>query len=297
MSSMTIDDARAARVAEIRRWLGPPVWEHSSVLLYGGDCLGLMRRLPAELVDLTVTSQPYNIGKEYEHPLETSAYLDWCELWLDEIFRLTTPSGAFWLNLGYTSLEGRAKAIPIIYLLWSRIKFYLVQEIIWNYGAGVAARRMFSPRNEKWLWYVKDPASYTFNLDEVRDPQVRYPNQKKNGRIRVNPIGKNPTDVWQIPKVTTGAGRTGQRASPERTAHPAQFPEAVVKRIVLACSNPGELVMDPFGGSGTTAAIAMASGRACLSFELSADYLQVAVRRLQRLARTLEVERLPLFKI
>lgn len=78
------------------------------------------------------------------------------------------------LNLGYVPLDGRAKAIPISYLLWERVPFFLVQEVVWSYGAGVAAKRSFSPRNEKFLWYVKNPDDYVFNLDAVRDPKVKY---------------------------------------------------------------------------------------------------------------------------
>jgi adenine-specific DNA-methyltransferase len=70
-----------------------------------------------------------------------------------------------------------------------------LQEVVWQYGAGVAARRAFSPRNEKWLWFVKSEEEYFFNLDAVRDPDVKYPNQKKNGKLNCNPLGKNPGDV------------------------------------------------------------------------------------------------------
>lgn len=268
------------RLVEIRRCLGTPTWEASGIMMYQGDCTDLLPAIPEALVDLTVTSPPYNIGKEYEAPMELEKYLSWCAGWTEEIRRITAPNGTFWLNLGYIDVPGRAKAMPITYLLWERINFFLMQEIVWNYGAGVASRRMFSPRNEKWLWYVKNQLDYTFNLDAIRDPDVKYPNQKKNGKIRVNPLGKNPTDVWQIPKVTTGAGRTGRRASPERTSHPAQFPEAVVERIILACSRPDGLVLDPFAGSGTTGVVAFGAGRPCLLVEKSSRYIDIAVRRI-----------------
>jgi adenine-specific DNA-methyltransferase len=268
------------RLAEIRRCLGTPTWESQGIMVYKGDCMDLLPALPPALIDLTVTSPPYNIGKEYEARVELEGYLSWCAAWSEEIRRITAPEGAFWLNLGYIDVPGRAKAMPIAYLLWARINFFLMQEIVWNYGAGVAARRMFSPRNEKWLWYVKNELDYVFNLDAIRDPDVKYPNQKKNGKIRVNPLGKNPTDVWQIPKVTTGAGRTGRRASPERTPHPAQFPEAVVERIILACSRPDGLVLDPFAGSGTTGVVAFAAGRPCVLLEKSARYIDIAIGRI-----------------
>lgn len=168
------------------------------------DCLDGLRLLSRSCINLTVTSPPYNIGKEYEYPLSLDAYLKWCENWIREIHRVTLSNGAFWLNLGYLSIPERAKAIPISYLLWSHIPFYLIQEIVWNYGAGVAGRKFYSPRNEKFLWYVKNPDDYIFNLDDVRDPNVKYPNQKKNGKIKVNLLGKNPSDVWEFPKSLSG---------------------------------------------------------------------------------------------
>lgn len=268
------------RFRAIRSSLGKPDFESPGVMLYQVDSLMAMPVLTDQLIDLTVTSPPYNIGKEYETPMPLESYLDWTADWIRQVYRLTAPSGAFWLNLGYIEVPQRGRAIPIPYLIWDQIPFYLVQEVIWNYAAGVATKRMFSPRNEKFLWYVKNPEQYTFNLDAVRDPNVKYPNQKKNGKVRVNPLGKNPTDVWQVPKVTTGENMTGRRASPERTSHPAQFPKAVIDRIIKACSKPGEIIFDPFVGSGTTAVSAAENGRLAIGFEIKEEYLKIASSRL-----------------
>jgi len=256
--------------------LKQPFYQVNGCLIYNMDCLQALQKLPDHLVWLTITSPPYNIGKEYEKPMPLEKYLDWCETWISEIHRITHPNGTFWLNLGYFSIPNRAKAIPIPYLLWDRVPFYLIQEVVWNYGAGVAGKKFFSPRNEKFLWYVKNKDNYTFNLDDIRDANVKYPNQKKNGKIKVNPNGKNPTDVWQFPKVTSGKNR----ASKERTPHPAQFPVAIIERIVKASSNPGELVLDPFIGSGTTAEVALSLGRPVVGFEIRTDYCQIAAHRL-----------------
>jgi adenine-specific DNA-methyltransferase len=262
--------------------LGKPYYQTADCMLFNLDCVEAMQAMPDSCIDLTITSPPYNIGKEYEKPLPLPEYLTWCETWITEIYRLTAAHGAFWLNLGYLPIAGRAKAIPIPYLLWDRIPFFLVQEIVWNYGAGVAGTKFFSPRNEKFLWYVKDKDYYTFNLDDVRDPNVKYPNQKKNGKIKVNSIGKNPTDVWEFPKVTSGQNR----ASKERTSHPAQFPLAVIDRIIKASSNPGETVLDPFLGSGTTAVTALSLGRQVLGFEIRADYCDIAASRIDDYLRS-----------
>jgi len=262
---------------EITSALGAPDYESNGVAIYNRDCIDGMNAIAPGMIDLTVTSPPYNIGKEYESSLALRDYINWSADWIKSVHRVTRPDGSFWLNLGYISMEGRARAIPLPYLLWERIPFYLMQEIVWHYGAGVAARQAFSPRNEKFLWYVKSPEAYSFNLDQIRDPDVKYPNQKKNGRLKCNPLGKNPSDVWIIPKVTSGANRS----SKERTAHPAQFPVAVIERIILASSEPGDVILDPFMGSGTTALVASKLGRRVIGFELSSRYMEVVIGRLE----------------
>ncbi|MGI0015565.1 MAG: DNA-methyltransferase [Nitrososphaera sp.] len=267
----------SAECAALRSLLGEPSYSQPHVLIFQGDCLDFLKKVPDGIIPLTVTSPPYNIGKPYEQQKDIEEYLNWCESWIREIYRVTAPHGAFWLNLGYLEVPGRARALPLPYLLWNRIPFYIIQEVVWNYGAGVAARRAFSPRNEKFLWCVKDPDNYIFNLDDVRDKAVKYPNQKKNGRLKCNPNGKNPSDVWQIPKVTSGTNR----ASKERTDHPAQFPIAVVSRIIKACSNPGDLVLDPFMGSGSTAEACLCNSRKVVGFEIRSDYIRVAGKRIE----------------
>ena len=267
----------------IKNVLGDPYFESRDVLLYNVDCKQAMAKLVATKFapfQLTVTSPPYNIGKEYEQTVPMDEYVEWCTHWSQQVHALTTRHGAFWLNVGYVPLVGRGKAVPLPYLLWDKTPFFLMQEVVWNYGAGVACRNSFSPRNEKLLWYVKTADKYTFNLDAVRDPDVKYPNQKKNGVLRCNPNGKNPSDVWAIPKITSGA----KRSSAERTAHPAQFPVEVIERVMLASSNPGDLVLDPFMGSGTTAEVALTHGRKVVGFEIREDYCAIAAERLRNLA-------------
>lgn len=275
---------------EFQKFLGKPYYEAPGCAIYNVECLNSMNQIPYPFINLTITSPPYNIGKEYEQLLPLKEYLEWSKGWIDEVYRLTVPHGAFWLNLGYTSIPGRAKAIPLPYLLWDRIPFFFVQEVVWNYGAGVAGKRFFSPRNEKFLWYTKSQYDYIFNLDEVRDPDVKYPKQKKNGKIKVNHLGKNPSDVWQIPKVTSGYNRSSE----ERMPHPAQFPEAVIDRIIRACSNTGDIIFDPFIGSGTTAIVSLKRGRSVLGFEKNPAYCATAARRIEKFLCSSAVEQLDL---
>ena len=269
------------KLAGVTAVLGRPACRTENVALYHGDALELLAALPPSSVDLTVTSPPYNIGKAYENRLQIDDYVGWCERWIRQIHAATTATGAFWLNVGYLQVPGKAKALPIPYLLWNRVDFFLVQEVVWHYGAGVASRRSFSPRNEKFLWFVKDERHYMFDLDAVRDPNVKYPNQKKHGKLKCNPLGKNPTDVWTFPKVTSGANRSAR----ERTSHPAQFPLAVIDRVVKASSCPGDVVLDPFIGSGTTAEAALKQGRVVVGFEMRRDYIEIARRRVETARR------------
>lgn len=276
------------KIEKIEKILGVPYYKDDQVILYNMDSVEGLKKLATEkLVDLTVTSPPYNIGKEYEDIMSVEDYISWCEEWMRLVYKNTVDDGAFWLNIGYMPIENKGKAVPIPYLLWDKTEFFMIQELIWNYGAGVAAKKSLSPRNEKILWYVKNPKKYTFNLDDIRDPNVKYPNQKKNGKLRVNPLGKNPSDVWQIPKVTSGKNRS----SKERVPHPAQTPIELFKRIILAASNKHELILDPFIGSGTTAVISKNLNRYCLGFDLNKDYLDLAIDRI----KDEKIEQLALF--
>jgi len=259
--------------------LGNPFYENTGFILYKGDSTTFLDKLAnTDLkLDLVITSPPYNIGKEYEVPMPVKEYVTWCSHWMGQIYRIVKENGVFWLNIGYLEVPKKGLCVPIPYLLWDKSDFYLLQEIVWQYGAGVSAKLRLSPRNEKWLFYVKNPRRHTFNLDEIRDPNVKYPNQKKNGKFRCNPLGKNPSDVWEFPKVTTGS----KRSSKERTGHPAQFPLAIMERIIKVSSNPGEIVIDPFAGSASAGIAAYGLGRIFVGFEISSKYCQLAAERFQ----------------
>jgi DNA methylase len=95
--------------------------------------------------------------------------------------------------------------------------------------------------------------------------------------LKCNPLGKNPSDVWEIPKVTSGQNRSAE----ERTPHVAQFPLAVIDRIIKASSNEGDVIFDPFIGSGTTAVAALHNKRQVIGFEINPDYCQIAANRIE----------------
>lgn len=259
------------------KYLGTPYFSDNNCMLYCVDSIKAQKVLPSELFGLVITSPPYNIGKEYETVMSIDDYILWTKKWTRETCRLITNNGSFLLNLGYVSVESKGHAIPLPYLLWNEIPLFFNQEIVWNYSAGVACKNYLSPRNEKILWYVKNKDNYVFNLDAIRDKNVKYPNSKKHGKLRVNTLGKNPSDVWEIAKVTTGQNRS----SVERTAHPCQFPTDLIDRLVLGFSEKDGVVFDPFVGSGTTIESCIRHGRFCVGFEIREDYCEIAKRRIK----------------
>lgn len=263
------------RIEKIKEKLGKPYFENEYGIIYNLDCKDALSKINGELIDSTITSPPYNIGKEYEKVLPIEEYIDWISSILNNIYKITKKDGNLLLNVGYIKIEDKGRAIPIPYLMWDKLNYYFQQEIVWNYGAGVSAKNYLSPRNEKILWYIKNKENYTFNLDPIRDPNVKYPNQKKNGKLRCNTIGKNPSDVWQIAKVTSGTNR----ASVERTAHPAQFPEDLIKRLILGFTNEDDIILDPFMGSGTVAVVAMELNRKFVGFEIDPNYCKILKKR------------------
>ena len=162
-------------------------------------------------------------------------------------------------------------------------KMKLRNRIIWTFGHGLHSKKRLSGRHEIILWFTKGD-EYTFNLDDIRIPQ-KYPGKthhkgEKKGKISGNPNGKNPSDVWRelvedvwdIPNVKFN--------HPEKTAHPCQFPSAIPIRLVKALTNVGDIVMDPFMGSGTSAIASIITDRNFIGVELNNNYFEITKQRI-----------------
>ena len=225
------------------------------------DCIKGMSEMESGSVDLVVTSPPYNAGKEYEKELSIVEYENFARDWTQHIRRILTNKGSFWLNVGYTK-TGNNTTLPLTYLYFPIVEMPFVQEIVWHYEGGMPYKKRFTHRTERWMWFSNNPHSMTFNLDMVRDISLNRTDDKRN-----NPLGKNPTDYWFFDRVVSGTGKVA-----EKTNHPCQFPEKMIERIIKACSNPNELVLDPFMGSGTTARVAKRLGRHYIGFEKDFRY-------------------------
>jgi len=251
-----------------------------------GDCIEAMAQLPAECADLIFADPPFNIGYEYDiydDRRSKDEYLAWADAWLRAAIRLLKPSGSFWLAMGnayVAEYKIRLDALGLTMRNW----------IVWHYTYSRWCEKRFALSHAHILFYVRDPKQYTFHADAVRVPSARqtiyrYPKAKPCGRV--------PDDVWILrPQETAEHFRPEHDVwfeprvcgtSLERVAHPCQMPEAILERIIRVATNPDDLVIDPFAGSGTTLAVAKRLGRRFWGCELSPRYARVIVERLRGL--------------
>lgn len=243
------------------------------------DNLQFMRQLDDETVSLVVTSPPYNINKSYETRQPLDDYLADQAIRISEAVRLLTKTGSICWQVG-NHIDG-GEVFPLDVLLYPIFKDHGLQlrnRIIWTYGHGLHAKRRFSGRHETILWFTKSD-DYIFNLDAVRVPS-KYPNKKhfkgpKKGQLSGNPLGKNPSDIWDIPNVKNN--------HVEKTDHPCQFPVALVERLVLSLTHPGDVVLDPYMGSGSSLIAAARNGRHAYGCDIRQEYVDIAIDRIAKL--------------
>jgi adenine-specific DNA-methyltransferase len=247
-------------------------------VLYRGDGLRLLKKLPDDSVDLTLTSPPYCIGKSYETSTTVDDFVDTHMSVLPEVVRVTKPGGSVCWQVGYH--VKRREIQPLDYYIFDVMRMFpemkLRNRIIWQFGHGHHDRSRFAGRHEVILWFTKGD-DFLFDLDAVRVPQ-RYPGKRhykgpKKGQFSGHPFGKNPSDVWEIPNVNAN--------HKEKTDHPCQFPIGLAERIIKALSPANGIVLDPFSGVGTTGAAAALHGRRFVGAEIVASYRTEAARRIR----------------
>ncbi|GAB4409992.1 MAG: site-specific DNA-methyltransferase [Anaerolineales bacterium] len=249
----------------------------ADVILYEGDCMALLSEIPDSFASLVVTSPPYNLGKPYESRLNLDEYLAQQRAIIGECVRVLNDRGSICWQVGNYVDNGEIIPLDILlYPIFASLGLHLRNRIVWHFGHGLHASKRFSGRYEVILWFTKSD-DYVFNLDAVRVPQ-KYPNKKyfkgpKKGQLSGNPLGKNPSDVWEIPNVKAN--------HVEKTIHPCQFPVELVERLVLAMTNEGDWVLDPFMGVGTTAIAALMHKRRAIGAEIVPEYVEIARERIR----------------
>lgn len=248
-------------------------------LLWHGDVEKFLTALPdGPSFDLVVTSPPYNIGKEYEKHSRQSLqdYLNWQERIIRSIHARLRPGGSICWQVGNYVENGHIVPLDIeLHPVFKSLGLKLRNRIVWRFGHGLHGQRRFSGRYEMVMWYTNGD-DYTFNLDAVRIPS-KYPGKKhykgpSAGQYSSHPDGKNPEDVWDnIPNVK------GNHV--EKTIHPCQYPVGLIERLILALSNEGDLVFDPFSGVGSAGVAAALQSRYFWGCEIMDQYVKVAKQR------------------
>ena len=245
--------------------------------IYFADNLSVLQSLPSESVDLIYIDPPFNTGKtQARTQLKTEAsedgdrvgfagrrcstvkigskayndvfddFLTFLEPRLLEAKRILKPAGSLYFHIDYREVH---YCKVLLDLIFGRDSF--LNEIIWAYDYGARTKKKWPAKHDNILWYAKDPEKYTFNYDSIDRLPYMAPGlvgPEKAAR------GKTPTDTWWHTIVPTNGS--------EKTGYPTQKPLGILRRIILASSNPGEVVMDFFAGSGTV-------GAACLELERS----------------------------
>lgn len=256
----------------------------SSMTLFNGDCCQIFKEIPDQTIDLIITSPPYCMKKAYENREDdVETFKDLHVRIFDDIYRILKPGGSICWQIGYH--VSNSAIVPLDYLIYeiftsknAELEHPLVlrNRVIWTFGHGLNSTQRFSGRHEMIMWFTKGE-NYCFNLDSIRVPQ-KYPGKKfykgeHKGEFSGNPLGKNPSDVWDIPNVKAN--------HVEKTEHPCQFPVTIPQRLIKALTNDSDLVFDPFMGSGTSAVAAIVENRRFCGSEIKNDYYNIAVNRVK----------------
>ncbi len=243
------------------------------------DNLEFMAALGSATMQLIVTSPPYNIGKAYEAKSSLETYVRQQSRVIAECTRLLHPRGSLCWQVGNHVQDGEIFPLDtVLYPLFKRHGLKLRNRIVWHFEHGLHCSKRLSGRYETILWFTKTD-DYLFNLDPIRVPP-KYPGKKyfkgpKAGQLSCNPLGKNPGDVWIFPNVKNN--------HVEKTVHPCQFPVELAERLVLALTDPGQNVLDPYMGVGSTVVAAVKHGRVGYGADNVPEYVDIAWERISAL--------------
>lgn len=241
--------------------------------IYLGNCVEGMTLLPDEAVSLIFADPPYNIGKDYgnnQMRLSGREYKAWSDRWIREAVRLLQPNGAIYVCSDWR-YSGVIQAILEEHLI-------VKNRITWRREKGRGSPRNWK-NNMEDIWFAVKSEDYVFNVEAVKVKKQVIAPYREDGEPKdwVEEDGERyrytyPANIWTDTVVPFWS-------MPENTPHPTQKPEMIVERVIKASSNPGDIVLDPFMGSGTTAVVALRLGRPYIGFEINEEYVRLAAKR------------------
>ncbi len=242
--------------------------------------------MPEGIVNTIVTSPPYNLDKSYGIYDDNRDFSEWENL-IDnvakEAFRVLAPNGSFLLNVSPIPDSKTKEIIPldaIAYFIFKKHGYFLRNSIIWHFNNMQNCTNRLSGRWESILWFVKDINNYKFNLDDIRIPYIT-----KNDKRLVGGTGRNPTDTWNydIPESDFWYFDRVNNMTKNKlgiSEHPCVYPTPMIERIIRMTTDVGDVVLDPFLGSGTTLVAAENLGRIGLGIELDGKFKDMIIKRI-----------------
>ena len=243
--------------------------EHLINQIIHGDCLEVMRQIPSDSVDITFADPPFNLKKKYntyEDYRDEDAYLDWCQEWLFEMVRITKPSGSIFVH-----------NIPkwLTYYAGFLNEFATFRHwIAWDAPTAPMGKTL-QPSHYGILFYAKNPKENKFY--EIRYPHKRcrkcgYLLKDYGGKKKIlHPFGPLVSDTWSdIHRI---------RHNKHRDAHPCQLPVHLLERLILMSTDEGDVILDPFIGTGTTAVAAARLGRNVIGIDVDSEYVDITRRK------------------
>lgn len=262
-----------------------PKYKCESNILFEGDSLEWLKSIEEESIDLIFADPPYNINKADWDKFESQEnYIQWSMKWITEACRILKKTGTLYI-CGFTEILADLKH-PAMKL------FKGCKWLIWSYKNKANLGNDWGRSHESIL-HLRKSKKFTMNVDDVRIPYgkhtLKYPvhpqaetSQYGNGGKRKDlwiphPLGAKPKDVIEVPVLSNGMT--------ERTAHPTQKPEKLLRKLILASSNEGDVILDPFTGSGTTLVVAKQLGRKWFGCDLDPKYNDWAIERLEKTDR------------
>lgn len=241
--------------------------------IFNGDSIEVLKNhVPDGSIDLIFVDPPYNIGKDFNGLKDKwssdEKYLEWCYCWIDLCLAKLTEKGSLYIM-------NSTQFIPY-FDLYLRDKLSILSRIIWSYdSSGVQAKKFFGSMYEPILFCVKDKKSYTFNSEDIL-VEAKTGSKRKLIDYRKNPpqpynTKKVPGNVWEFPRV--------RYRMPEYENHPTQKPIALLERVILASTNEGDTVLDPFSGTFTTSFVAKKLNRNSVGIEIDEEFTTIGLRR------------------
>lgn len=250
------------------------------------DCVDTLKEMKKHSVNTIVTSPPYNLSKNYGKYKDNGSFEEWQEL-IDNVsktaFDILTEDGSFLLNVSPVPEKKTKEIIPLdalAYFIFKKNGYALRNSIVWHFNNMQNCTNRLSGRWEAILWFVKDIHNYQFNLDDIRIPYIT-----KNDKRLVNGIGRNPTDTWNFDLSESDFWYFDRvnnmtKKKLDLVQHPCIFPTPMIERIIKMTTKKGQVVLDPFLGSGTTLVAAQNLNRIGLGIELDDKFEPIIRKRI-----------------